>query len=251
MRFQDKVAIVTGASRGIGKAVALALAGEGARVMVASRTEKEGQIPGTIHQTVSEIEALGGKALAVKADVSDESSVDNMVRRTLDAFGRIDILVNNAAVAFYSPVAEMPSKRWDLVMKVNLKGPFICSQAVLPTMIDRKSGNIVNLSSTAADLQGPIYVGAAYCAAKAGVERFTTVLAEEVKQYHIAVNAIKPRRRVITEGMQHWNPQADLSDWDRADNFLVKSILFLAAQDAAKLTGHIFVDEDLCHRYKL
>ena len=251
MRFQGKVAIVTGASRGIGKAVALALAQEGAQVVVAARTEEAGRIPGTIHQTAREVEALGGKVLAVRTDVSDEASVDEMVRQTLEAFGRIDILVNNAAVAFYSTVAEMPVRRWDLVTRVNLRGPFLCSRAVLAQMMEQRSGSIVNLSSVAADPQGLTYVGIAYCATKAAVERFTTALAEEVRQYNIAVNAVKPRGIVLSEGMQFWNPHADWSQWDKPDDFIVKSILFLAAQDAASLTGQVFVDEELCRHHNL
>ncbi|MEK7849092.1 MAG: SDR family NAD(P)-dependent oxidoreductase [Chloroflexota bacterium] len=250
MRFENKVAIVTGASRGIGKVAAVALAREGARVVVAARTEEASQLPGTIHETVREIEALGGKALAVRTDVSDEASVDEMVRCTLEAFGRIDVLVNNAAVAFYPPVVETPPRRWDLVLRVNIRGPFLCSRAVLPRMIEQRSGSIVNLSSKAADINGPTYVGVAYCTAKAAVERFSNALAEEVKQYNIAVNAIKPRQEVSTEGMRFWNPKADWSRWDKPEDFLVKGILFLAGQDA-RLTGQVVVDKELCRRYKL
>ena len=245
------MAIVTGASRGIGKAAALSMAQEGAQVVVAARSEEVRQISGTIHQTAREIEALGGKALAVRTDVSDEASVDEMVRQTLDAFGRIDILVNNAAVAFYSTVAEIPVRRWDLVTRVNLRGPFLCSRAVLAHMMEQRSGSIVNVSSAAADHQGPIYVGAAYCATKAALERFTTALAEEVRQYNIAVNDVKPRGVVLTEGMQFWNPDADWSQWDQPDDFIVKSILFLAAQDATGITGQVFVDDEMCRRYSL
>lgn len=251
MRFQSKVAIVTGGSRGIGKATALALAREGAQVVVAARTEELDKLPGTIYQTAGEIEALGGKALAVKTDVSDEASVGEMVRCTLEAFGRIDILVNNAAVAFYAPVAEMLPRRWELVMKVDVTGPFLCSRAVLPRMMEQKSGSIVNISSPAADHHGPIYVGVAYCVAKAALERFTTALAEEVLPHNIAVNAIKPRKEVSTEGMRFWNPNADWSQWDKPEDFLVKGILFLASQDAKSFTGQVFVDEVLCRRYNL
>jgi len=250
MRFQGKVAIVTGASRGIGKATALALAREGAGVVVAARTESAGQLPGTIHETAREIAALGGQALAIRTDVSDEESVGAMVRQTIERFGRIDILVNNASVAFYPPVAETPPRRWDLVVKVNLRGPFLCTRAVLPTMMAQRGGSIVNLSSKAADPGGPIYVGVAYCATKAAIERFTTALAQEVRPYNIAVNAVKPRQEVSTEGMRFWNPQADWSRWDRPEDFLVKGILFLASQQPP-FTGGVFVDEDLCRQYHL
>lgn len=253
MKLEGKVAIVTGASRGIGKAIALGLAREGADVVVAARTESPEQhfLPGTIHQTAEEIRALGRQALPVRVDVSDEESVAEMVRRTIETFGRIDILVNNAAVAHYAPVAEIPSKKWDLVLKVNLRGTFLCSRAVLPIMMQQRRGSIVNISSKAADPNGPIYTGIAYCAAKAAIERFTNALAEEVLPYNIAVNAVKPRKEVSTEGMRWWNPHADYSTWDKPEDFMVKAVLFLAAQDASGITGQVFVDEDLCRRYRL
>jgi len=136
MKLKDKVAIVTGASRGIGKAIALDFAREGARVVVAARTEVEGKLSGTIHNTVKEIESFGGKALALKCDVTSEKEVENMVRRALDQFGGISVLVNNAAVGYYKTLLETPLKHWDLIMKVNVGGPFICIKAVLPTMIE-------------------------------------------------------------------------------------------------------------------
>ena len=251
MRFQGKVAIVTGASRGIGKVTALALAREGARVVVAARTESAtGQLPGTIHQTAQEITAVGGQALAIRTDVSDEESVEALVRQTLERFGRIDVLVNNAAVAFYPPVVETPPRHWDLVVKVNLRGPFLTSRAVLPTMMTQKGGSIVNISSTTADPQGPTYVGVAYCATKAALERFTTALAQEVRPYNIAVNAVKPRKEVSTEGMRFWNPKADWSQWDQPEDYLVKAILFLASQQPP-FTGGVFVDYPLCQQYHL
>lgn len=252
MKLAGKVAIVTGASRGIGKATALGLAREGAAVVVAARSDAaRGRIPGTIHQTVAEITAAGGRALAVQTNVADEDSVAELVRRTLAEFGRVDIMVNNAAGAFYKPVAETPAPRWDLVVGVNLRGPFLCSKAVLPHMIAQRSGSIVNLSSRASEHGHGTFTGVAYCATKAAVERFTTALAEEVTPHNVAVNAIKPRGAVSTEGMRLQNPDADWSSWDQPDDFMVKAIVFLAAQDATGVTGGVFVDDDLCRRYAL
>ena len=154
--MRGKVAIVTGASRGIGKAIALGFAKEGAKVVVAARSETapNEKLPGTIHETVAEIEKLGGEAIAVRCDVTDEASVAAMVEAALQRFGRIDILVNNAAIDFPFPAREMPLKRWDIVLKVNATGPFLCAKAVLPSMIAQGGGSIVNITSNAGAERG-------------------------------------------------------------------------------------------------
>jgi citronellol/citronellal dehydrogenase len=118
-------------------------------------------------------------------------------------------------------------------------------------MVEQKTGNIINISSAAADIDGPVYVGLAYCSAKAAVERFTNGVAQEVKPFNVAVNCVKPRGIVSTEGMKHWNPDADYSTWDKPEDFMVRSILFLASQDASTITGKVFVDKDLCSQYGL
>jgi len=130
-------------------------------------------------------------------------------------FGRIDILVNNAGVAFFYPIVETPIKRWELVIRVNLTGAFLCSKAVLPQMIKQKSGSIINISSLAADErdEGTVPTGVAYAVSKAGLDRFTLGLATEVGKYNIAVNAVKPHRVVDTDGMRLWQPNADKSSW--------------------------------------
>lgn len=156
-QLEGKVAIVTGASRGIGRAIAVLFAREGARVAVAARTEQERdeRLPGTIYDVVQEIESFGGKAIAVRTDVSKEADVRNLVARTREAFGPIDILVNNAAVNWYIPVKDYPLHRWFTLINVNLHGPFMLIQAVLPDMLERRSGNIINISSRAAIGPGP------------------------------------------------------------------------------------------------
>ena len=157
MKLKGKVAIVTGGSRGIGKEICLTFAREGASLVVAARTEKEGQarLPGTIHQTVDEIKRIGGRAIAVRTDITVDEDVERMAQRTLAEFGRIDILVNNAAANLNAKIIDLPIKRWDLMMRVNLRGNFICAKAVLPTMIEQKSGNIIGITSIAAPWRGP------------------------------------------------------------------------------------------------
>jgi len=248
LTLTGKVAIVTGGSRGLGKAVALGFAKEGAKVVVAARTEVENnELSGTIHQTAEEIKALGTEALALRCDVTNEKSVDQMVHETLEHFGHIYVLVNNAGVAFYYPIIETPLKRWELVVKVNLTGAFLCSKAVLPQMIEKKSGSIINISSLAADErdEGTVPTGVAYAASKAGLDRLTLGLATEVGQYNIAVNALKPHRVVDTDGMRLWQPDADKSSWQSPD-MMVKATNLLAAQDSKGITGMIATDREIC-----
>lgn len=248
MRLQGKTAIVTGASRGIGKAIAIGFAREGACVVCAARSEKkkDGGLAGTIHETVQAIERLGGQAIAVKCDVTDETGVNAMVKTAMDRFGRIDILVNNAGVAFFHPVIETPLKRWETVLKVNLTGAFLCAKAVLPAMIAQKSGSIINISSLAADERdgGTVPTGVAYGVAKAGLDRFTWGLAAETGKYNIAANCLKPKEPVDTEGMRFWTKEEDRNGWVSAGK-MVKCAVFLAAQDASGVTGVVATDEEL------
>jgi len=254
MKLKGKVAIVTGASRGIGKAIALGFAREGAKVVVAARSEKvrEGGIEGTIYKTAEEIQTLGQSAFPIKCDVTDEQSINEMVEKTMSKFGRIDILVNNSGIGFYSPTIETPLKHWELVLKVNLTGPFLCSKAVVPKMVEEKSGSIINISSLAANEKGEKTVpyGLVYAVSKAALDRFTWGLAEEVKPHNIAVNALKPQKVVETEGMRFWMPNADRSEWVTPEK-LVKGAIFLAIQDSKRLTGLVTTEEELCSRYAL
>jgi len=248
VKLEGKVAIVTGSSRGLGKAIAIGLAREGAEVVVAARTEVENEkLPGTIHKTVEEIQKLGRRAASVKCDVADEQGVNGMVQKALSEFGRVDILVNNAGTAFYYPVIETPLKRWELVLKVNLTGAFLCSKAVLPHMAKQKNGSIINISSLAADekVLGTVSTGLAYAVAKAGLDRFTYGLAAEVGRFNIAVNCLKPHGVVDTEGMRFWVKEEERKDWVTPEK-MVKCAIFLAQQDARGITGRVATDEELC-----
>ena len=262
MSLQNKVAIVTGSSRGIGKAMALSLAREGANVVVAARTETaRPNTPGTIHATAAEIETLGARALPVQCNVREEESIYAMVQRTLDTFGRIDVLVNNAGVGTYRTFLETNVREWDLLMDIDLRAPFICCKAVAPVMIDQGGGSIINISSHAAtnifsstlgtqQNDGIALMGQAYGAAKAGLERFTWGLAAELGPYNIAANVLKPLRPVLTEGFRAQRPDADFSTWSTPEN-MAKAATFLAQQDAQGLTGATVTDEELVVRLGL
>jgi len=181
-----KVAIITGGRRGIGKAIALALAEAGADIAVCDRVIDDGEL----NAVAEEVERLGRRSLAVKADITQKSDVDSMVRRVVDGFGVIDILVNNAAMNIMAPLLELREEGWDKIIDTDLKGYYLCSQAVGKIMVEQKRGNIINIASTAAMYTAPEM--GAYCIAKAGVVMLTKILAVELAQYNIRVNAIAP-----------------------------------------------------------
>ena len=185
MKLKDKVAIVTGAGRGIGKAIALTFAEEGAHVVVVSRSLPE------VMETAAQAEALGRHALALKVDVSKKEAVAHMVGSAVKEFGKIDILVNNAGIQ--GPIGLMVEndiEHWAETINVNLIGTFLCIKAVLPVMLKRRQGKIINLSGGGATSSRPHF--SAYASSKAAVVRLTETLAEEVKVFNIQVNAIAP-----------------------------------------------------------
>lgn len=236
MGLEGKVAIITGASRGLGKSMALELARAGASVAVAARTVEVGgsRLPGTIHETVAEIEDMGGKAIAVRCDVTRETDVADLVERVNRQFGHIDILINNAGINTPESFLKISSKKWDLVMAVNLRGTFLFSKAVLPQMVERRKGNIINLSSV---LATRVQFSIAYGSSKAAIERFTLGLAKEMKKYTIAVNALCPDF-TVTEAVTTFLTNVDTTDWQRPEMWGKYAVL-VASQDGQSLTGRI------------
>jgi 3-oxoacyl-[acyl-carrier protein] reductase len=186
-KLENDVAVVTGSGRGIGREIAIAFAKEGAKLAVTARTETE------IKKVAEEIQAVGGNAIAVKMDVCKEEDVNNMVKKVIDVFGRIDILVNNAGVVGgIGPVVKCPIEEWDRIFAVDIRGPFLCSKAVLPGMIKQKRGKIINVT-TASELTTLGYPRrAVYLAAKSALNNFTMSLAKEVREFNINVNAFAP-----------------------------------------------------------
>lgn len=243
MQLSSKVAIVTGSSRGIGKAIALAFAREGAKVAVIARTEqvKDQRLPGTIHDTVQEIRALGREAIAVRCDISIEEDVERMMQETLHAFGQVDILVNNAAILFPAPFLKLPFKHWNIMMKVNMNGMFLCTQAALGHMVARKQGNILNITSNVPYMSA---TGTAigYGVTKAAMNHLTLSLAKQMKQYNIAINSMNPGA-IKSEGVMFAMPDNDWTGW-REPEFVGPPSVFLASQDASGMTGQIVEAED-------
>lgn len=236
-RFEGKVAIVTGAGGGMGEVIAAAFASQGACVGVNDVDAEAAQ------RVVGRIVEHGGKALSIPADVTDSARIEQMVSRTVEAFGSVDILVNNAGVLYSTPVDEISEDEWDRVLDVNLKGVFLCSLAVLPVMKSRKSGKIVNMSSSAGRTTSDLG-GAHYTAAKAGVLGFSRHLAREMAGHGINVNAICPgmidtpmtRVDAFKDRLGHF---VDLIPMHRMGEPAEAAdlVLFLASDEASYITG--------------
>jgi NAD(P)-dependent dehydrogenase (short-subunit alcohol dehydrogenase family) len=201
MLLKDKVALITGASRGIGKQLALQLAREGASIVFGARTVEasESPFPGTIHETAAEIRAVGAKALAVRCDLAIRADVERLCRTALAEFGRVDILINNAAYfgpGHYDPFMSLTLEQWDTMIAVDLNAPVQACRLLLPSMIERGSGMILCMTSVAATHDVPIGgrggISPGYPTAKAGLNRFVRALALEINEHRIPIIAVEP-----------------------------------------------------------
>jgi NAD(P)-dependent dehydrogenase (short-subunit alcohol dehydrogenase family) len=259
-KLDGKVAIVTGASRGIGQAIAELFAAEGARVIAAARTLKEGdhRFAGSLMRTVEAIREKGGEATAVAVDVSAESDCLALVEKARGAYGPVDVLVNNAALNYYLPTADYPTNRWLKCFEVNVHGPFMLSKAALTDMVPRKRGAIVNISSGAAigPGRGPykdqtVRGGVMYGATKAALERFTQGLAQELSQHGgIAVSALSPSREVPTPGTIYHRLVDGIDDpKGEHPSMMARAALLLASEPAEKVNGRVCYSQQVLKEF--
>jgi citronellol/citronellal dehydrogenase len=239
--LQDRVAIVTGASRGIGRAIALGLARAGCHVTIAAKsTEPTAKLPGSIHTVAAEVEALGGQALPVQVDVRDAAQIDALVEQTMKRFGRIDALINNAGALHWASVLDTPPQRFDLVMSVNARAALLSCRAVLPAMIERRWGHIINMSPPLDLAMVPGRV--AYSISKLGMTLLTHGLAEEVRTHNIAVNSLWPVTLIESQATINWQ-LGTAADWRKPD-ILVDCVVRLLQKEPATVTGQALLDED-------
>ncbi|MEN9871046.1 MAG: hypothetical protein RLZZ171_2034 [Cyanobacteriota bacterium] len=235
--LKDQVAIITGASRGIGKAAALALVTQGAKVVINYARSND-----AAEATVKEITDAGGEAIAVQADVSQSAEVDNLIKTTLDKFGRIDVLVNNAGITKDTLLLRMKPEQWQAVIDLNLTGVFLCTKAVSKTMLKQRSGRIINIASVAGQMGNPGQAN--YSAAKAGVIGFTKTVAKELANRGITVNAVAPG--FIETDMTHDLKSDDIIQFIPLGRYgkpeeVAGTIRFLASDPAAAyITGQVF-----------
>jgi len=229
--LDGKCAIITGAGRGIGRAIALAFAEQGCAIAALARSADE------IAETARAVEQLGGRAMAVTCDVGDADSVTEAFQEVEAGLGPADILVNNAGAACFKPFAELSLAEWEHSLAVNLTGTFLCTQAVLPGMMARRGGKIINISSVSG--LKPIAEQSAYCAAKHGVNGLTKTLALELQPYGIGVHAICPGG-VVTRLSEEAMPGRDKTDWMLPED-IAHAALFLATQSGRAATDIVHI----------
>jgi citronellol/citronellal dehydrogenase len=238
--LKGRVAVVTGSSRGIGRAMALRLAGEGAAVVVTGKSERSTErLPGTIHSVAEEIRVAGGSALAVHLDVRREEDVIAMVERTVAEYGRLDILVNNAGALWWKPLLETPLKRYDLMWEVNVRGAFICAQQALPHMIRNGWGHIVMCSPPLGTEPNPGYV--AYMTTKMGMTRLALGISAEHRTDNVACNSLWPVTLIESLATINYGV-GDRSVW-RSPDILSDALIEIVATEPGELSGRQLLDE--------
>ena len=229
MELRDKVAVITGGGRGLGRSIALALAREGARLVLAARTESE------LNAVRDEVRALGAEVIVVPTDVTDPQQVEELARATLDTFGTVDIVINNAGTGtVLEPVQNTTLEYWETMINTNARGPFLLTKALLPTMLDKGSGHDVNISSTVA--RKGVSTASAYCASKAALVAFGESLAAEVRSQGIRVT------NAFCEPMDTWLRWVATPDFPR-DRVMHPDVVAEAVVDILSLANNVWVDE--------
>lgn len=246
--LKNKTLFITGGSRGIGLAIGKRAAQDGANVVIAAKTTRpHPKLPGTIHTAVEEIQSAGGNGLAIKLDIRDEHAVAEAMAEAAEHFGGIDILVNNASAIYLAPTDQVPMKRFDLMFGVNVRGTFVCSQAVLPYLEKADNPHILNLSPPLNMEPKWFAPHVAYTMAKYGMSQCVLGMAEELKPKGIAVNALWPRTVIATAAL------AMLGDAVKPENCRTPEIMADAAhwmltRDARELTGQFMIDDEALER---
>lgn len=258
MTLKGKVCIITGASRGIGRDVAVALGAEGASVVIAARSESvwDKRLPGTIYTVAREVEERGGESLPLRCDVSKDEDLENLVARTMERFGRIDMLMNNAAILIPGNMLSVQPRHIDLIWRVDGRAPLMAIKYALPHIIDGGGGHIINVSSRAAVFPGPgpynVPAGAPvggsfYGMIKAGLERLSQGLARELTPHKIAVNVLSPQGGIATPGNRFARNDPENPDLNFEEAVeMGKATVWLVQQDPSQFTGNILYDKEVC-----
>ncbi len=246
MSLKNKTVFITGASRGIGKAIALRLAAEGANIVVVAKSvEENNKLGGTIYSSAQEIEAAGGKALAVQCDIRYEDQITAAVNKAVETFGGIDILINNASAIALTGTEQTEPKRFDLMHDINVRGTFFVTQACIPHLKKSDNAHIITLSPPinmhVKWLKGHV----AYTMAKYNMSMMALGWAEEFKKDNIASNALWPRTTIDTAAVRNLLGGETLAKMSRTTDILADAVYYIVTKPAAEVTGNCFIDEDV------
>lgn len=244
--FKNKTVIITGASRGIGKAIGLKLAAEGANIVIASKSVEENpKLGGTIFSAAAEMEAAGGKALAVQCDIRFEEQIQNVVNKTVEKFGGIDILINNASAISLMPTEQTEPKRFDLMYDINVRGTFMMSRACIPHLKKGTNAHILNLSPPI-NMDLKWFAGhLAYTISKYNMTMIALGLSAELKKYHIAANALWPRTTIATAAVNNLLGGEALMKMSRTPEILADAAYAILSKSSTECSGNAFIDEEV------
>ena len=247
MSFTNKNVLITGASRGIGKAIAIKLAAEGANVAIASKTgEEHPKLEGTIYSAAEEIDKAGaGKVIALQADIRNEEQINDAVRKTAEAFGGIDILINNASAINLTSTEQIESKRYDLMHDINVRGTFFMSQACIPFLKQSSSGHILNISPPLNMDRKWFPKHLAYTMSKYGMSMIVLGLSAELKKYRIAVNALWPKTTIATAAVKNLLGGEDLVRHSRKPEIVADAAFAILRRSFDEGSGNFYIDEDV------
>jgi len=243
--YTNRTAFITGASRGIGKAIAQRLAAAGANIVIAAKSiEENPKLGGTIYSAAQEIEAAGGKALAVACDIRDEMQIQNAVEKAVERFGGIDILINNASAISLTPIEQTEPKRFDLMHDINVRGTFFVSKACIPYL---KNGNNPHLLNLSPPLNlNPKWFGAhaAYTMSKYNMTMIALGLAAELKKYNIAANTLWPKTTIATAAVKNLLGGEALIKMSRKPEIMADAAYYILQKPSNECTGNTFIDEE-------
>lgn len=251
MIFNNITALITGASRGIGKAIALKLASEGATIAIAAKTvEQHPKLEGTIYTAAEEIKKAGARnVLALQADIRNEETIREIVSKTADTFGGIDILINNASAINLSSSEYIDVKRYDLMQDINVRGTYFMSQACIPFLKKSSNPHILNLSPPLNMERKWFPKHLAYTISKYGMSMIAFGLAAELKKYKIAVNALWPKTTIATAAVQNLPGGDELIKHSRTPEIVADAAFMIVQQPSAECSGNFFIDEDVLRQY--
>jgi citronellol/citronellal dehydrogenase len=240
--LKGKTIFITGASRGIGRSIALRCAQDGANIVIAAKTsEPHPKLSGTIHSVAAEVEKAGGRALPLQVDIREEEAVAAAVRQAVDAFGGIDALVNNASAISLTGTLSTPIKRYDLMQEINTRGTYLCSQACLPHLLKAANPHILTLSPPLNLNPAWFAPHVAYTIAKYGMSMCTLGMARELADRGVAVNSLWPRTTIATAAVEVYFPQALAAS--RRPEIMAEAAYWVLTQDCRSCTGNFFIDE--------